>query len=151
MIGNYAILNHIGPSWNTQWHINTRQLEKLLVSIQYMNNCKLIAITFSVAWKRKFSELTEFGLCRFSYNLLVAHRWVNISEVRPSSKMIFHDFIICNVCHFSHSYLTMGSSTHGPLTRYVKLRVAHALGMSGMFSPPPTSKKPLVRDACRDR
>ena len=28
---------------------------------------------------------------------------------------------------------------HGPLSRYVKLRVAHAPGMPGTFSPPPTS------------
>ena len=27
-------------------------------------------------------------------------------------------------------------SINGPLTRYVKLRVAHAPGMPGMFSPP---------------
>ena len=30
---------------------------------------------------------------------------------------------------------------HGPLTGYVKLRVAHATGMTGTFSPPPTSKE----------
>ena len=30
---------------------------------------------------------------------------------------------------------------HGPLTRNVKLRVAHAPGMPGTFSPPPTSKE----------
>ena len=37
---------------------------------------------------------------------------------------------------------------HGPLTRYVKLCVAHAPGMPGTFSPPPTSKEgePLVSD-----
>ena len=29
----------------------------------------------------------------------------------------------------------------GPLTRYVKLRVVHAPGMQGTFSPPPTSKE----------
>ena len=29
----------------------------------------------------------------------------------------------------------------GPLTRYVKLRVVHAPGMPGTFSPPPTSKE----------
>ena len=28
---------------------------------------------------------------------------------------------------------------HGPLTSYVKLRVAHALGVPGTFSPPPNS------------
>ena len=30
---------------------------------------------------------------------------------------------------------------HGLLTKYVKLRVAHAPGMPGTFSPPPTSKE----------
>ena len=30
---------------------------------------------------------------------------------------------------------------HGPLTRYVKLRVAHAPEMPGKFSPPPTLKE----------
>ena len=31
---------------------------------------------------------------------------------------------------------------HGPLTRYVKLRVAHAPGMPGTFSPPPRFSDP---------
>ena len=31
---------------------------------------------------------------------------------------------------------------HGPLTRYVKLRVAHAPGMPGTFSPPPQFSDP---------
>ena len=34
-----------------------------------------------------------------------------------------------------------GLRLHGPLTRYVKLRVVHAPGMPGIFSPPPTSKE----------
>ena len=44
------------------------------------------------------------------------------------------------------------SSHREALTRYVKLRVAHAPGMSGMFSPPPTSKEStcqLFRHASR--
>ena len=45
---------------------------------------------------------------------------------------------------------------HGPLTRYVKLRVAHAPGMPGTFSPPPRNSDPdmhhgTCRDACWDR
>ena len=32
--------------------------------------------------------------------------------------------------------------SHGPLTRYVKLRVAHAPGMMGTFSPPPRVSDP---------
>ena len=49
-------------------------------------------------------------------------------------------------------------SLHGPLTRYVKLRVVHAPGMPGTFSPPTTSTETAskrfrhasrhVRDAC---
>ena len=36
---------------------------------------------------------------------------------------------------------------HGPLTRYVKVRVAHAPGKPGMFSPQPTSqRRPLISD-----
>ena len=33
---------------------------------------------------------------------------------------------------------------HGLLTRYVKLRVAHAPGIPGMFSSPPTSKETAI-------
>ena len=33
------------------------------------------------------------------------------------------------------------ATSHGPLTRYVKLRVAHARGIPGTFSPPPTLKE----------
>ena len=49
---------------------------------------------------------------------------------------------------------------HGPLARYVKLRVAHAPGMPGAFSPPAQVSDPTCitshasrtcRDACRDR
>ena len=35
----------------------------------------------------------------------------------------------------------MKTIVNGPLTRYVKMRVAHASGMPGTFSPPPTSKE----------
>ena len=34
--------------------------------------------------------------------------------------------------------------THGPLTRYVKLRVAHVSGMPGTFSPPPQVRDPDI-------
>ena len=35
-----------------------------------------------------------------------------------------------------------GLVPHGPLARYVKLRVAHAPGMPGTFSPPPRVNDP---------
>ena len=38
-------------------------------------------------------------------------------------------------------WFQFNSSCNEPLTRYVTLWVTHALGMSGTFSPPPTSKE----------
>ena len=70
-----------------------------------------------------------------------------------------------SVCWRKYSKPTVNLG-YGPLTRYVKLRVAHAPGMPGTFSPPPTSKENhylgipacittrasrTCRDACRDR
>ena len=42
------------------------------------------------------------------------------------------------------SVITVPYTTHGPgpLTKYVKLRVAHAPGMPGTFSPPPRLSNP---------
>ena len=37
---------------------------------------------------------------------------------------------------------TYSGDFHGPLTRYVKLRVAHTPGMPGTFSPPPRVSDP---------
>ena len=37
--------------------------------------------------------------------------------------------------------------SHGSLTRYVKLRVAHAPGMPGTFSPPPRPSDPDMHDS----
>ena len=70
-----------------------------------------------------------------------------------------------SVCWRKYSKPTLNLG-YGPLTRYVKLRVAHAPGMPVTFSPPPTSKENhylwipacitarasrKCRDACRDR
>ena len=38
------------------------------------------------------------------------------------------------------------TTSHGPLTRYAKLRVAHASGMSATFSPPPCVSDPDMHD-----
>ena len=79
------------------------------------------------------------------------HRWlVNSSHIRPVTwKMFpFGDGRHHESCLFYHSRRTASRlrplsevvSTerfHGPLTRYVKLRVAHAPRMAGTFYPPP--------------
>ena len=50
-----------------------------------------------------------------------------------------------NQCWFTSTIIkVVWHSFHGPLTRYVKLRVAHASGMPGTFSPPPRVSDPDV-------
>ena len=45
--------------------------------------------------------------------------------------------------HLSYSYyVILKPYLHGPLTNYAKLRVAHAPGMPGTFSPPPRVSSP---------
>ena len=51
-----------------------------------------------------------------------------------------------NIVLFWKVCWSVNSSVDGPLTRYVKLRVAHALGMPETFSPPRLQRKPLVHE-----
>ena len=79
---------------------------------------------------------------------------VTVSLYKPMVGFVSYQCSTWN-CHWSLE--------KGPLTRYVKLRVAHAPGMRGTFSPPLTSKETAIsaciterasrtcRDACRDR
>ena len=58
-------------------------------------------------------------------------------------------FILLNqhyVYWWPDSTRRLGTSSHGPLTRYAKLRVVPAPVMPGTISPPPTLRKPLVSD-----
>ena len=60
--------------------------------------------------------------------------------------------LYCMICIFWQNSYTMcvtevqsnhpGHIAHGPLTRYVKLRIAHAPGMPGTFSPTPRVSDP---------
>ena len=57
---------------------------------------------------------------------------------------------VCSSIHPSinqsiHSNLSVNPSIHGPLTRYVKLRVTHVPRMPGTFSPPPTNETAIYR------
>ena len=56
---------------------------------------------------------------------------VSIQEFRRLDSIVVLDNTHCRITYWSN----------GPLTTYVKLRVAYASGMPGMFSPPQTSKE----------
>ena len=69
------------------------------------------------------------------YKLLIC----TFLELRISITVI-HVWLQCFVlsyCMLFFMYISPGH--HGPLARYVKFRVAHAPGISGTFSLPPTS------------
>ena len=51
-------------------------------------------------------------------------------------------FVVHSLKYLSKlDFMSFGKWCHGPLTRYVKLRTAHAPRMPGTFSPPLTSKE----------
>ena len=67
-------------------------------------------------------------------SLIWIYRFANLNSRE------FRKYTCWYSCYWQFRSLT-AKTLYGPLTRYVKLRVAHAPGMSGMFSPPPTSKE----------
>ena len=77
-------------------------------------------------------------LCHYTVNVLIRC----ISTLRLSFRFVL--FIHCKLMWtpLSRWYVNvLGVVVYGPLARYVKLRVAHAPGMPGAFSPRPTSKE----------
>ena len=68
----------------------------------------------------------QWSIAQLVYEIIVEILWSSFTNNHHSDKatMAGHNLI-----------------WHRPLTRYVKLCVAHAPGMPGTFSPPPTSKE----------
>ena len=68
------------------------------------------------------------------HNSVLRTRWHHLSVVEfyDSSFMCIQSCVLC-------FYLMNG---HGPLSRYAKLRVVHAPGMPGTFTPPPRVRDP---------
>ena len=67
--------------------------------------------------------------------------WFVVWKQRCNQQRCVYDTIIQSSLVVTWKFITVFFMNHGPLTRYVKLWVAHAPVMPGMFSPPP-----LVRD-----
>ena len=63
--------------------------------------------------------------------MMVLSLWITLS--------VNCDIIVVFVLIF---HIGVVRTTHGPLARYVKFRVAHAPGMPGTFSPPPRVSNP---------
>ena len=78
-------------------------------------------------------------VCLFCSNVL-CNLSISISVFVDISGTLLESFTLSMHCLFRFvQYIQI--TIHGPLSRYVKLRVAHAPGMPGTFSPRPTSKE----------
>ena len=76
-----------------------------------------------------------FWICHFAS---APHMWIR-RLAKPASRLVMG--IITSMRNGG-----MHIPTHGPLTRYVYLRVAHAPGMLGTFSRHQLQRKPLISD-----
>ena len=77
--------------------------------------------------------------CRFDRNLAI---WLTISHIHTKDGYLY----IHPLFRADRSRDIWNQYSYGPLTRYVKLRVAHAPGMPGTFSRHQLQTKPLVMD-----
>ena len=86
-------------------------------------------------------RMFEAWFCKKEIDIIMEREDSCLSEFRiivskiTLTKQLYHS---CRCNHLHQSLLWR----HGPLTRYVKLRVAHAPWMSGTFSPPPRINDP---------
>ena len=104
----------------------------------------------------------SYGVCfvRTTYPMLVSllqqlvvinvfHLLVFLGSIEPLPHwtIVYPHYFEAILNDLDNTVITEWHKTqHGPLTRYAKLRVAHAPGRPGTFSLPPTAKEPLVSD-----
>ena len=114
-----------------------RIIKSITKSIPY-ESCKLLMLCVLLC-NTDFLTSSKF---------LPSLRWRHMSVMAPQ---ITSHPTVCSIAFPESEYYAESVGTlwnhsghmgsHGPLIRYVKLRVAHAPVVPGMFSPPPTSKE----------
>ena len=98
--------------------------ETILFVYNFIHQCQIV-------WNstEKTTETLIWFLCKlYGFNLQ------NIDSLSLFLDFIDRDIVV--------SYNAENVLLHGPLTRYVKLQVAHAPGMPGTFSHPPQVRDP---------
>ena len=125
-------MNNILHSANIVWHIsNPLYVKSICVVIQ--SQC-----LHELRYPAKF-EFQGLHLLRFLYLFWSDWYYHNLVWYYCFIRSKFMETVVCvNIhnCKSSNLWSVDSPSNHGPLTRYKKLRVAHASGMPGTFSPP---------------
>ena len=85
-------------------------------------------------YHKKIFDYIDYSAEHHVYKRLVTVRWIC--------------FLVLVELSWSVEAMNLGSVCYGPLTRYVKLWVAHAPGIPGTFSPPRVSDPDMHHDTC---
>ena len=125
-------------------------------------------------WSQKWFELNSFNNTSYHQWICVlsplcGNRWMNIYNIYIYCRYVGISAFVCvhiSTCTWKHMWVFSFAKTqhfctaffctpkrlwfanlllgHGPLTRYGKLWFAHAPGILGTFSPPPTLKETAI-------
>ena len=112
------------------------------INVQYIYIYKwthkiYICIVFhflTIGWQRL---ITMKAYLSWIANIMVADGLAPCVARACTAMILTHFARVCLLC----LYMMLVDMSYGPLAIYAKLWVAHAPGMPGTFSPPPTSKE----------
>ena len=77
------------------------------------------------------------------------HHWPFVRRIHWSLALCEENPLVSTQRASKAESISLSWHHHGPLARYVKLRVTHAPGMPGAFSPPPRVSNPdMHHDTC---
>ena len=109
-------------------HFNSIKLETTYFAAQLSETHKEDEIQNIELWYI-VGGLYEHGDTEWRNPIITFSTWLTLSGFHLSPSTFYQ--------HICGNTLVIIVSGNGPLAKYVKLRVAHAPGMPGMFSPPP--------------
>ena len=149
-----ARINYHDITWYN--HLGILQLSSVITVVGIVcceNSCITVVIFQGYDWHEvKVLYKQNMLTCKGSYRhmkkkdiqslvsrLLMMWKEMQYSWHLNNSKQPFGDWTAIPI-HITDKHPN-GNYLHGPLARYVKLRVAHAPGMLGAFCPPLTSKE----------
>ena len=114
-----------------EWFVTWRTIFQRFYLHGYQSFMQTVYLT---SWPRRCWIWTYNKIICCVINIKLSRFYQNHVEPTQLSStwsLLFATYIYIHLCLL----------TNGPLTRYPKLRVAHAPGLPGTFPPPPTSKE----------
>ena len=128
-------------------HIAVETIYRIHAEISRCFRCKIIAhdgpheIFPTILHKRIGSRgFTSFSTsAHYSVVVMINETHFNTTVIRYHA--VFVVYTTFTLSRSTHLVFDNNTRCNGPLSRYVKLQVAHVPGMPGTFSPPPSSRE----------